>query len=84
MYLYIIFNLISAAPPPTPPGLLIPYFDDDQYLGKDEPYAASGDLPYDTMAMEMSPDGSEWWIGGQTGDLVAVCSWLSNNHLPMK
>lgn len=38
----------------------------------DEEMYTSGKLPPDSIVMQMSPDGSVWWIGGQSGFLVSV------------
>ena len=30
------------------------------------------DLPDDTIAMHMTPDGSKWWLAGQEGEIREV------------
>lgn len=50
-------------------GSLEPLFDESMY--------ESGALPPDVIALQMTPDGDEWWVAGQSGlmVLVSVGSW---------
>eukprot|EP00904_Undaria_pinnatifida_P007443 jgi/Undpi1/3829/HiC_scaffold_16.g07198.m1 len=36
------------------------------------PSLSGDDLPRDTIAMHMTPDGSRWWLAGQDGDIKEV------------
>lgn len=45
-------------------GDLEPVFDESMY--------GNGNLPVDLICMHMTPDGKEWWVGGQSGMLKSV------------
>lgn len=45
-------------------GSLEPLFDESMY--------ESGALPPDVIDLQMTPDGDEWWVAGQSGLMVSV------------
>lgn len=36
------------------------------------PDLPDGDLPSNLICMHMTPDGDEWWLGGQDGHIMKV------------
>lgn len=48
------------------------------------PNLDSGDLPSELIAMHMTPDGDEWWLAGQDGQMMTVRGKSASKSNPPK